>query len=79
MDLVARATRSLVTSGHMNALRTILPLLYLIAALPVLAEADDQPAIDQGFNDWADGLCKDGYLHLEQFSNYGYVGKGASE
>ena len=38
---------------------------------------DDQPAIDQEFNDWTDMLCKDGTLHPEQYKNYCYVGKYA--
>lgn len=37
--------------------------------------ADDQDAIDQAFNDWTDGLCKDGEIHQEQYNNYTYVGK----
>ena len=36
---------------------------------------DDQDAIDQGFNDWTDGLCKDGELHDEQYNKYEYLGK----
>ena len=36
---------------------------------------DDQCAIDQAFNDWTDGLCKDGQLHSSQYQEYVYVGK----
>ena len=36
---------------------------------------DDQCAIDQEFNDWTDGLCKDGQLHSSQYQEYVYVGK----
>ena len=35
----------------------------------------DQVAIDTYFNDWTDGLCKDGLIHETQYSNYCYVGK----
>ena len=37
--------------------------------------ADEQPAINEGFNDWTDALCKDGQIHPEQYNNYCYVGK----
>lgn len=36
---------------------------------------DDQPAINEAFNDWTDMLCKDGVLHPEQYNRYCYVGK----
>lgn len=36
---------------------------------------DDQDAIDQAFNDWTDGLCKDGDLHETQYMAYIYVGQ----
>ena len=38
---------------------------------------DDQDAIDQAFNDWTDGLCKEGEIHTEQYMKYQYVGKYA--
>ena len=36
---------------------------------------DDEPAMSEGFNDWSDGLCKDGIIHSEQYDQYYYVGK----
>lgn len=40
-----------------------------------LAEhADDGPWLRGAFNDWTDGLCKDGELHEEQYNSYCYVG-----
>lgn len=50
-------------------------------AQSVIAEygRDDQCAIDQAFNDWTDGLCKDGDLHPEQYRTYTYVGKYAEK
>jgi hypothetical protein len=36
---------------------------------------DDEPMINETFNNWTDGLCKDGLLHPEQYDKYGYVGK----
>ncbi len=39
--------------------------------------ADDQIAIDTTFNDWSDGICKDGYLHPVQYDEYIYVGMRA--
>lgn len=36
---------------------------------------DDQPAMNEGFNNWTDGLCKDGEIHSEQYDKYCYVGK----
>jgi len=35
--------------------------------------ADDKVAINEAFNNWADSLCKDGVIHPEQYSNYGYI------
>ena len=46
--------------------------------LPSIIEAygeDDQPAIDGGFNDWSDGLCRDGDIHEIQYDQYCYVGR----
>ena len=40
---------------------------------------DDQCAIDEGFNNWKDMLCKDGEIHPEQDRNYCYVGESAEE
>ena len=36
---------------------------------------DDQPAINEVFNNWSDSLCKDGEIHPEQYNQYCYVGK----
>ena len=36
---------------------------------------DDGPAFREGFNNWADSLCKDGELHGLQYHEYCYVGK----
>jgi len=36
---------------------------------------DDEPAMFESFNDWADMLCKDGEIHSEQYNQYCYVGK----
>jgi len=38
---------------------------------------DDQPAIEEGFSNWSDKLCKDDQLHDVQSSLYVYVGKRA--
>ena len=38
---------------------------------------DDEPAMSEGFNDWADAMCTDGEIHPEQYSQYCYVGKYA--
>lgn len=35
----------------------------------------DTCAMDEAFNDWTDGLCKDGVIHPEQYNTYTYVGK----
>lgn len=46
--------------------------------LPDVIEAygeDDEPAINEAFNDWTDMLCKDGELHPEQYDKYCYVGR----
>jgi len=39
--------------------------------------ADDKPAISEAFNNWSDGLCKDGEIHPEQYSQYCYVGNAS--
>lgn len=41
----------------------------------VSINTDDSDMIQQAFNDWADGLCKDGEIHQEQYNKYAYVGK----
>ena len=38
-------------------------------------DEDDEPAINEAFNNWTDNLCTDGYLHDEQRSRYCYVGR----
>jgi hypothetical protein len=35
---------------------------------------EDEPAINEAFCNWSDGLCKDGEIHSEQYDNYCYVG-----
>lgn len=46
----------------------------------VIAEygEDDEPALNEAFNNWTDMLCKDGELHDVQYNEYCYVGKLAS-
>lgn len=41
--------------------------------------ADDTVAMNEAFNDWSDGLCKDGEIHDEQYNSYCYVGKYADD
>jgi hypothetical protein len=43
----------------------------------VIAEygEDDEPAINESFNNWTDSLCKDGEIHPEQYNSYCYVGR----
>lgn len=36
---------------------------------------DDEPAMNEAFNNWTDELCKDGSLHATQYNEYCYVGK----
>ena len=36
---------------------------------------NDQDAINQSFNDWSDGLCKDHQLHDLQYNEYTYIGE----
>lgn len=46
--------------------------------LPLVIEKygeDDSVAINTAFNDWSDGLCKDGEIHSEQYNAYCYVGR----
>ncbi len=38
---------------------------------------DDIPAMNEGFNNWSDSLCKDGVIHPIQYDQYCYVGKYA--
>ena len=35
----------------------------------------DQDLVNQAFNVWTDGLCKDGEIHPEQYNSYCYVGE----
>ena len=37
--------------------------------------ADDQPAINEGFNNWSDALRTDGELGSAQYDQYCYVGE----
>lgn len=43
----------------------------------VVAEygVDDEPAMNEAFNNWSDSLCKNDELHSEQYNQYCYVGK----
>lgn len=36
---------------------------------------NDKPAMNEGFNDWTDMLCKDREIHPIQYDQYCYVGK----
>jgi hypothetical protein len=36
---------------------------------------NDEPAINEAFNDWTDSLCKEGEIHSEQYDKYEYVGE----
>jgi hypothetical protein len=36
---------------------------------------DDTDMMNEEFSYWSDNLCKDGEIHPEQYSWYGYVGK----
>lgn len=47
----------------------------------VIAEygEDDEPAINEAFNNWTDALCKDGEIHDEQYDKYCYVGRLAND
>jgi hypothetical protein len=38
-------------------------------------EFEDTDLVIQAFNDWTDGLCKDGEIHQAQYDNYEYVGE----
>jgi len=38
---------------------------------------DDSVMINEEFNNWTDGLCKDSVLHSCQYDSYCYVGKYA--
>lgn len=38
---------------------------------------NDKPAMNEGFNNWTDMLCKDGEIHPIQYDQYCYVGKYA--
>ncbi len=37
-------------------------------------DRDDLIAVRETFNDWSDGLCKDGEIHESQYNEYEYVG-----
>jgi len=38
-------------------------------------EWTDTVMMNEAFNDWTDGLCKDGEIHPLQYDQYCYVGK----
>jgi len=36
---------------------------------------EDEPLLNETFNNWSDMLCKDGEIHPEQYNNYSYTGE----
>ena len=38
---------------------------------------DDEPAMNEAFNNWTDSLCKDGEIHPLQYHEYCYIGEYA--
>ena len=48
--------------------------------MPLLIESqgqsvtDDEVMINEEFSSFADGLCKEGVIHPEQYRNYCYIG-----
>ena len=36
---------------------------------------DDDTMVSEEFNNWSDGICKDGEIHPIQYDQYCYVGK----
>jgi len=50
--------------------------------MPTILESHGKPGVQfedtdmatQAFNDWTDGLCKEGEIHLEQYNQYSYTG-----
>ncbi len=57
--------------------------LFDSEVMPILIEAhgkkgeefNDQPMIDENFNNWTDGLRDEGAIHEEQYNTYTYIGK----
>ena len=50
--------------------------------LPLVIEQygeDDQPAIDEAFNDWTDSLCKNKEICSYAYSVFEYVGKHSNQ
>ena len=37
----------------------------------------DTVALNEAYNNWTDGLCKDGIISAEQYNDFCYVGKGS--
>ena len=75
---------------HLEAIETIAGYEGLIASETELSERfdseiaplviaqygeDDQPAINEAFNNWTDSLCKDGEIHTEHYNDYVYIGE----
>ena len=55
-----------------------LSYLFDKTVLPDIVAAygeDDEPAINEGFCNWSDMLCKDGEIHPIQYDQYCYTGK----
>ena len=53
-------------------------MVFNVHILPAIVEqygADDEVAINEAFNNWTDGLCKDGEIHDEQYNSYCYLGE----
>lgn len=40
---------------------------------------DDEPALNEAFNNWTDMLRSDGEIHSEQYNSYCYVGRLADD
>ena len=40
-----------------------------------LYRENDEPAMNEAFNNWSDMLCKEGEIHPEQYNEYCYVGE----
>lgn len=56
----------------------IMPMLLEQNSTPGKA-FDDQDMINQAFNDWTDGLCKDDQIHDLQYNQYCYIGEWSDD
>ena len=63
--------------GHIESEEELSTLFDETLAPLVVAQygADDEPAMNEAFNNWTDSLCKDGEIHPEQYNQYCYVGE----